>query len=178
MNILYNLLGFVYFFWIWKVTQARQRNGQIRWNRGDNVCYIAIGSWPFLVNVLLAIALFIYNTSILSLVVFSLYYLSTGLLYYCSGWKLLSRLYVIYGPSPYPGLGFIGFIQILSALGFITGFALLSLTFGPPFNSITQTSWYLTCFGMVGLLLAIIATTRLLNRLNQRIDRQKRPGTL
>jgi hypothetical protein len=31
---------------------------------------------------------------------------------------------------------------------------------------------------MVGLLLAIIATTRLLNRLNQRIDRQKRPGTL
>lgn len=174
MNTIYILVGGRYFFWIWKDTLGTQRNGQIRWGRrGSYLCYMAIGFWPLLVSVPLVIAMLIYGISTFSLLGFSLYCLSTGFLYYFSGWRLIPRLYLVYGSSPYPSSTFIGFSQIASGLGVVVGLMLLTLTFGFPFNIITQTSLYRLCFILVFVLPVIVVTTRKLNHINQRINQEK-----
>ncbi len=173
LNTLFIFLGVVYFFWVWKDTRATQKNRQVRWGeRNSHVYYMAIGSWPFVVSILLVGILFIYGLHTLSFLGFSLYYLGTGLLYYYSEWKLLPKLYLIYGTSLYPSLGFIGFTQMVSGIGIIIGFILFSLTFGFPFKLITQTNWYLPCSTTIGALFVIVSTTRMLNHLNRHINQE------
>src|SRR5260370_2649008 len=174
MNMVYIFLGGLYLFWVWKDKRAPQRKGQLRrGTRNRYLYYMAVGFWPFLISGLLALALLLYGISTLSFLGFSLYYLSTGLLYYCSGWRLLPKLSSLYGTSPYPGASLIGNSQVFSGVGVILGLAFLSFTFGPPFDVLTHSIWYRACFFVIGASLMGIGTIRMLNRLNRRIEQRK-----
>ncbi len=185
MNIAYMLLGGVYFFWVWKDTRPSHRSGSIRWGRRtSHLCYLALGCWPFLVGGLLEIALRLYNIHTISSMWAYLYYLCTGLLYYYTTWRLIPKLYLLYGTSLYPSnhqrfignAAFINWLQLISGLGALAGLINLSLAIGPPFERITHAPWFFLSLLIGGIPFVIIGTSRMTSRIRRRVEQEQSQG--